>query len=484
MLNKRLGAPRRRRGRAVGWRLSACLAAGMRSHLVACMAAAALAQACSLSKDGAGGNQGRPASSISAANPAVALAAGRFRSRLDRREHFVLPDKTELDRPFLCIVDSDKTDFAGGADDDLASFRSSCANDEKGTPGSQQRLEDEYGLTAARIADYKQVLTEAFVHSSPLLQKLLLHKQLKAINVLVGSAVNGTSDAVVVEKRRVDGRPETIFAFGLNAAVFDVDTTRGLETFLGYFEAFQSLRGGLDHRARTLIASRRYELMPGGPSAEISLLDEAKGQPIRGPVGVILKILHHELGHCMLSLVDPPALALEEVQGTTESVWQTTPVAAHYRAERLQQDADAPRLIFTREPVSRINRSYAFESTEMNRLRDVLCFARGNACGSKRHAPGAPGFVEDFVAIYTASGLLTAISAWKPDEALCEWESALQLERYVRSWKVFPAPDKSNRFVDVIAEMRRFPRRADVVRYLEYRRSMLSAHLDAMDDPD
>jgi hypothetical protein len=186
----------------------------------------------------------------------------------------------------------------------------------------------------------------------------------------------------------------------------------------------------------------------------------------------------------MLSLVDPPALTAQDLQGRTEYVWQTTPIAVQYRTEHLQRDADAPELFFTRPPVSRINASYTFESDEMNRLRDVLCFARDSACGAKRHAPGDTGFVKDFLAIYNASGLLTAVSTWRPDEAFCEWESALQLERYLRSWKVFPAPEKSNRFVDVIAEMKRFSRRADVVRYLEYRRSILSAYLDAMDKPE
>ncbi len=32
--------------------------------------------------------------------------------------------------------------------------------------------------------------------------------------------------------------------------------------------------------------------------------------------------------------------------------------------------------------------------------------------------------------------------------------------------------------------MQKFPRRADVVRYLEYRRSVLSAYLDDMDRPE
>lgn len=454
----------------------------MRPPLIPCLAAALLAQACALREDGVARHRSGSASSVGAVSPAA--AAERFRSRLDTREHLVLPDGTELDRPFLCFVDSDRTDFGGGTTDDLASFRSPCANDGKETPGRRERLEREYGFGASRIADCKGSLTEAFVHSSPLLQKLLLHKRLKAINLLLGSGVSGISDGVVVRKRKTDERPEYIYALALNAAVFDVDPTRGLETFLAYNEAFQSLRGGLDHRARTLVAGRRYERMPGGPSATITLLDESKGRSIRGPVGVILKILHHELGHFMLSLVDPPALAAEDAQGRTEYAWQATPIAAPYRTEQLQRDADAPGLFFTRKPSSRVNRSYTFESDEMNRLRDALCFARDKACGIGRHDPGDAGFVKDLLAICTGSGLLTAIATWRPDEAFCEWESALRLEAYVRSWKVHPAPERSDQSMDVIAEMKGFTRRADVVRYLEYRRRVLSDYLDAMDEPD
>jgi len=421
-----------------------------------------------------------PAASIRS-DPELVSMAQRFRARLDRRERFVLPPSVagapiEVDRPFLCFVVEGEHDY-GNADDDLASFRSPCANDDR-TVGSLSRLEHEYGITASTIARDKDLLGQAFPFTSSLLQKLLLSERLKAIDILVGAGINGFSDGTAVGAGKGDSRRELVFALGLNAAAFDLDSTRGLETFLGYFESFQSLRGGLEHRARTLVAERRYRRMPGGPSVTLSLRDEVGGRPLRGPVGFIVKVLQHEMGHCMLSFVDPPALAPPDPEGRGDYTWAATPVPPPYRTARLQSDADAPRLIFTKAPASRANSAYTFESAELNRLRDVLCFARDSACGAGRHEAGAPGFVEDLLETYRASGLLTAVSTWRPDDALCEWESELQLERFVRSWKVFPAPETSDRFVDVIAEMQRFPRRADVVRYLEYRRSVLLRALD------
>lgn len=408
--------------------------------------------------------------------------AERFRARLDSRERFAVPDAAtgltrDVDRPFLCIVDSARYEF-GGADDEASSFTSACENDSTREPDGMARLSREYGIDAARIAGYKRLLSDTFLHASPLLRKWLLHPQLKTIDVLVGSGVNGVSDGVVVPPRSPAERPRYIYALGFNAAVFEADEARGLETFLGYFEAFQSLRGGLEHRARSLVARRRYERMPGGPAVSLSLFDEASGRAIRGPVGILLKIAHHELGHCMVSFVDPPALGSRVVEGRDVYVWGDAPVPGPYRTGMLKRESDFPKLVFTREPASHVNGDYAFESPAMNRLRDTLCFAREAACGSKRHAPGDPAFVADLLATYRGTGLLTAISTWRPDEVLCEWESVLALERWVKSWKVFPAPETSRRFVDVAREARGFRRRAEVVRYIEYRREVFRAYLE------
>ncbi len=107
---------------------------GMRFRLMVCMTAALVAQGCALTRDGAR-EQGRPESSSDAANRATDSDKELFRARLDSREHYALPDQTELDRPFLCIVVADKNEL-GGPDDDLASFRCPCANDEEEAPGS------------------------------------------------------------------------------------------------------------------------------------------------------------------------------------------------------------------------------------------------------------------------------------------------------------------------------------------------------------
>ena len=416
------------------------------------------------------------------AENATSPDAARFRARLDSRERFAVPAGAtgftrEVDRPFLCIVDSARYEF-GGPDEEASAFTSRCANDSTREPDGPARLAREYGIDAARIVDYKRLLSDTFLHASPLLRKWLLHPQLKTIAVLVGSGVNGISDGVVVPTGNAGGRARFIYALGFNAAAFHADEARGLETFLGYFEAFQSLRGGPEHRAQSLVARRRYERMPGGPEVSLSLFDESSGRAIRGPVGILLKIAHHELGHSMVSFVDPPALRSEVVKGRRVYVWADAPIPRRYRTGTLKRDSDFPKIVFTREPASRVNRDYAFESPAVNRLRDTLCFAREGACGSRRHAPGDPGFVEDLLATYDGTGLLTAISTWRPDEVLCEWESALALERWVKSWKVFPAPEMSRRFVDVMRETRGFRRRADVVRYLEYRREVFRDHLD------
>lgn len=410
------------------------------------------------------------------------MEAARFRARLDARERFAVPDRAtgltrEVDRPFLCIVDSARYEF-GGPDDEAGSFTSPCANDSTREPDDLARLAREHGIDAARIVRYKSLLAETFVHASPLLRKWLLHPQLKAIDILVGSGVNGISDAVVVPPRTPAGRNRFIYALGFNVAAFEADEARGLETFLGYFEAFQSLRGGLEHRARSLIARRRYERMPGGPAVSLSLVDETSGRAIRGPVGILLKIAHHELGHCMVTFVDPPALGSATVEGRSVYVWRSAPIPRQYRTGKLKRDSDFPGIVFTRAPASRRNADYAFENPEMNRLRDSLCFAREADCGSRRHAPGDPGFVEDLIATYRGTGLLTAISTWRPDEVFCEWESVLALERWVKSWKVFPAPETSQRFVDVKREMRGFRRRAEIKRYVEYRREVFREYLD------
>ncbi|UHQ20681.1 hypothetical protein LVB87_05930 [Lysobacter sp. KIS68-7] len=306
------------------------------------------------------------------------------------------------------------------------------------------------------FASYRDTLVATFRHSTPLMRRLLLSPKLKRLEILVGSPVNGMSLGV----KDADGKD--VYLVAANVAAFGVDAKHGYETYQAYYESFQTLAGGGEHRNKTLIAQHRYAPMPKGPEVHVTLRPGAD-ESLRGPVGVLLKILHHELGHFLQSYATPAAIGLPGA-GEDDDTWR---------------DPSIPALIFDAAPKNGHNGDFAFASSRVEAARTRTCFGREPVCGTQRHAAGDPGFAADLQALYGGTGVLDSVASWKPDEAFCEWQAFLALEPEMQSIVIEPAPGVAHASIDVIAEMRSFKKRKQVLAFLEERGKVLEAALAA-----
>jgi len=392
----------------------------------------------------------------------------RFRLRLHSTERYAIPGvgggtMVRVEAPFLCITDAGRADFGAiPADDDTASFLQPC----EAAAGNGAQL----GVAVEDMDRYRSLLLAAFEHSTPLMQRLLLSPRLKRLSILVGSGVNGASTGIVVDD--APGGRGYIYALAVNAAVFALDDNTGLETYQSYYEGFQTLRGGTEHRAEHLVGNRSYVAMPKGPVAR---LHERKGaSAVRGPVGVLLKIFHHELGHFALSILPSPALVTPPGGTHEQDQWSDASLPASVARPGLRRESNAPQLFFAQAPDNRALMSYEL-APPLDAARARFCFARTPQCGVQRSTPGSRRFAADFVALYRGTGLLDSIATWKPDEAFCEWMAFDSLQPYVHSLRLYPTAGAEG--IDVFEQMRRFRNRAEVMAYLAYRQGQLAATL-------
>ena len=387
----------------------------------------------------------------------------RFAQRLESQVHLALPDRTATDAPFLCFSDVDIGDFSQAAkvDDDTLAFVLPCLDD--------ATLARKHGIDAPKLARYRALLVDTFRHSTPAMQALLSSPTLQRFTILIGSGINGNSAGL----QMADGR--VAISLTVNVAAFEGDPDAALSTFLSYYEAFQTLDGGDAHRAKTLMGAHRYEAMPGGPIVRLTLKDPERDAVVAGPVGVLVAILHHELGHMVLGYGVPPALVSHANKSHDADAWALTPLPASDRMDGLAVDADFPVAIFTKAPDDRGVMGYTFADPRLEAARLRLCFAQGPRC--KRHAPGSAGYRDDIVRVYSGTGIVDPVSTWKPDEAYCQWTAHRALERYVATLRMTPDPKTPGTRIDVLAQMRHFRHRALVQRYMAYRERLFLAAL-------
>jgi len=403
------------------------------------------------------------ARSADAPSPEAPSPEARFAQRLESQVHLALPGRTATEAPFLCFSDVDIGDFSQAAkvDDDTLAFVLPCLD--------AATLARKHGIDAAKQVRYRALLVDTFRHSTPAMQALLSSPTLQRFTILVGTGINGSSAGL----RMADGR--LAIALTVNVAAFEGAPGSALPTFLSYYEAFQTLDGGDAHRAKTVMGAHRYAAMRGGPIVRLTLKDPKRDAVVAGPVGVLMAILHHELGHMVLGYGEPPALVTPAGKSHDADAWALAPLPASDRMDGLAVDADFPVAIFTRAPDDRGVMGYTFADPQLEAARLRLCFAQGPHC--KRHAPGSAGYREDIVRVYSGTGIVDPVSTWKPDEAYCQWTAHRALERYVATWRMTPDPKTPGTQIDVLAQMRHFRRRALVERYMAYRERLFLASL-------
>lgn len=397
--------------------------------------------------------------------------ADDFATRLASDSTYLLPKQgLTVQKKFLCFVEDVTGDFGSGDDSKDPYTQNNCLN---GSSAGLNKLQTKYGINSAKITFVQDLLVQWFNDAPPVLQKLLMHPNMKFIQIEIGGMVNASSYGVIQGKK--NGKDVYYYALGLNYAIFGLNPQNGFETFVGYYEAFQSLKGGLDFRRKVLLEGLHYETMPLGPITQADLYPSADPR-LRGALGVLMKVAYHELGHFSIQFMDPLAIDSE----TFTEAWSSRALPAQYESNEIKTEADFAKLIYTDAPFTKANKDYNFADPDLARIRETLCFGRGAQCESKKHSAGEMSFVSDLIQMYSGSGVFSAVGTWTPAEAYAEWLSLLQIEKHFQSIRIYPAPQTSSHYVDILEQTRaeKYPQRAAIQKYIDYRLDLFDKYLD------